>query len=69
MFYLGVNTLQRHLLVDRLLWAWDAVTVSLAVLVVVGVILGLSHGDRFNELKRNYDFRFKFFSLRKITGQ
>merc|ERR1712106_994688 len=49
---LGVNTLQRHLLVDRLLWARDTVTVSLAVLVMVGVILGLSHDDR-NELLDN----------------
>ena len=52
--YFWINTLQGHLLVDRLLWSWDTISVSLSVLVVIGVILWFCHDvicDRFNELK------------------
>merc|ERR1712131_464438 len=45
--------LQGHLLVDRLLWSWNTISVSLSVLVVIGVILGFCHCDRFNELLDN----------------
>ena len=51
--YFWINTLQGHLLVDRLLWSWDTISVSLSVLVVIGVILWFCHCDRFNELNEN----------------
>ena len=51
--YFWINTLQGHLLVDRLLWSWNTISVSLSVLVVIGVILGFCHCDRFNELNEN----------------
>ena len=53
--YFWINTLQGHLLVDRLLWSWNTISVSLSVLVVIGVILWFCHDvicDRFNELKK-----------------
>jgi len=45
--HLGVNTLERHLLVDALSWSRNAVSVGLLVLVVVGGVLGLGHFESF----------------------
>ena len=50
--YLGVDTLQGHLLVDGLLWAGNSVTMSLTVLVMIGVILGLGHGELLSQISK-----------------
>ena len=71
--YLWINTLQGHLLVDRLLWSWDTISVSLSVLVVIGVILWFCHDeicDRFNELNERICYKIAtFYSMQKCWKQ